>query len=194
MKIIREVTYHEMLRRFAVGETYSQFYTPFKKRRREETLRLLQSGDRTQETKGIKRVLKGRKSFIKSFPQNTLWYLAAMPVTVAFFSAIKTVNYSGWLGHSGGSRKLIDAAINLCNKTRKDKRVDAIVSAFKQGTVEMQGITLIAGSEKGPFTVAEGNARLVALYLCCLNGQNNAIGEQQCECVLGISKSRWYFG
>jgi hypothetical protein len=193
MKIIREITYREMLRRFAIGETYSNFYNPPNNEYREESLRLLKSGEQIKENEGIKRVLMGREPLIKSFPQDTKWYLAVLPITIDFFSAIKTINDSGWVGHSGGSQKLIDAAINLRDKTRNDARVDAIVSAFKQGKVEMQGITLVAESKKGPFTVAEGNGRLVAVYLCCIDGKNDSICENEIEFVLGTTTSRWCF-
>lgn len=193
MKIIRKITHHEMLLRFAVGETFSNFYHPPNNEPREETLRLLKSGEQVSENIGINRVLKGRLPLIDTFPPDTKWYLAVLPNTADFFSAIKTFNDPGWVGHSGGSLKLIDAAINLCDKTREDERVDAIVSAFKQGKVEMQGITLMAESKKGPFTVAEGNGRLVAVYLCCLDRKSNPICENEIEVVLGTTKSRWCF-
>jgi hypothetical protein len=193
MKIIRKITFQEMLRRFAVGEAFSNFYHAPNNEHRKETLQLLQSGEQSQEIKGIEQVLRGRGFLVNSLPQEAQWYLANLPITLDYFSAIQTINDSGWISHSGGTQKLIDAAINLRDAPGTDIRVDAIVTAFKQGNVEMQGITLMAQSEKGPFTIAEGNGRLVAVYLCCVDEQSSPICKNEIEVVLGTTEIRWNF-
>ena len=190
MKIIREITFHEMLRRFAVGEAFSDFYQAPNDEHRMEMLRLLKSGEQNQEIEGIEQVLKGRKFLVNSFPQGAKWYLANMPITLDQFSAIQTINDPGWVSHSGGTLKLIDAATNLRDAPGTDVRVDAILSAFKQGDVEMQGITLIGQSEEGPFTIAEGNGRLVSVYLCCVDEQSSPICQNEIEVALGITAIR----
>lgn len=186
MKIIREITFHEMLRRFAIGETFSEFYHAPNDEHRNETLRLLNSGKQNQEIEGINRALASRQCLVNRFRQKTKWYLANLPVTPDQFSAIHTIDDPGWVSHSRGTLKLIDAATNLRDAPGADIRVDAIVSAFRQGNVEMKGITLIGQSEEGPFTIAEGNGRLVAVYLCCLDEQPSPISQSEIEVVLGI--------
>ena len=193
MKIIREITFQEMLRRFAIGEVFSDFYRAPSNESRNETLQLLESGKHSQETEGIERVLSGRHFLVKSLPQETKWYLAKLPITLDNFLAIQTINDSGWVNHSGGTQKLIDAAINLRDAPGKDIRVDSIVSAFKQGNVEMRGITLMGQSENGPYTIAEGNGRLVAVYLCCVDEQSSPICKSEIEVVLGTTEIRWNF-
>ena len=193
MKIIREITFQEMLRRFAVGEAFSVFYHTPNDEHRKETLRLLKSGEQNQEIEGINRALAGRQFFVNSFPRGAKWHLANLPVTLDQFSALQTINDPGWVRHSGGTQKLIDAATNLRDAPGTDVRVDEIVSAFKQGDVEMQGITLIGKSEEGPFTIAEGNGRLLAVYLCCVDEQSSPIRQSEIEVVLGITPIRWNF-
>ena len=182
-----------MLRRFAVGEVFSDFYRASNNEHRKATLQLLESGEKSQEIKGIERVLMGRQFLVNSLPRKAKWYLANLPITLAHFSAIQTINDPGWISHSGGTQKLIDAATNLRKAPGTDVRVDAIVAAFKQGNVEMQGITLIGQSEEGPFTIAEGNGRLVSVYLCCLEDQSSPICKSEIEVVLGITDIQWNF-
>ncbi len=193
MKIIREITCHEMFRRFAVGETFSEFYHAPNDEHRKETLSLLKSGEQNQEIEGIKRALARRQFLVNSIPREAKWHLANFPVTPDQFYALQTINDPGWVRHSGGTQKLIDAATNLRDAPSTDPRVDAIVSAFKQGNVEMQGITLIGQSEEGPFIIGEGHGRLVSVYLCCVNEQSRQKRQSEIEVVLGITPIRWNF-
>lgn len=135
MKIIRKITFHEMLRRFAVGEAFSEFNHSPNDEHRKEMLRLLKSGKQNQEIKGINRILAGRKILLESFPKKAKWYLANLPVTLDQFSTIQTINDPGWVSYSGGTQKLIDAATNLRDAPGTDIRIDAIVSAFRQEDV-----------------------------------------------------------
>lgn len=191
MKIIQEITFHEMLRRFAIGEVFSEFYDTPTDEHRNKTLLLLKSGEQNNEIEGIKRSLVRRRCILQSFPQEAKWYIANLPVTRDQFSAIKIFPNEKWADYSGESHKLIDAATKLRDAPGKDKRVDAIVSAFKQGNVEMQGITLMCQSEEGPFTIAEGNARLVAVYLCCMDKQAGPDCQDELEIVFGLSSTPW---
>ena len=193
MKIIREITFQEMLRRFAVGETFSEFYHPPNDEHRKQTLRLLKSGEQNQEIEGINRALDRRGFLVNSIPREAKWHLANLPVTLDQFSVLQTINDPGWIRHSGGTQKLIDAATNLRDAPGTDPRVDAIVAAFKQGNVEMQGITLIGQSEEGTFTVAEGTGRLVSVYLCCVDDQSSPMCQSEIEVVLGMTPIRWEF-
>ena len=193
MKIIREITFHEMLRRFAIGEVFSNFYHAPNNEHRKKMLHLLESGEQSLEIEGIERVLMGRQFLVNSLPQEAKWYLANLPITFDHFSEIQTINDSGWVSHSGGTQKLIDAAINLRDAPGTDIRVDAILSAFKQGSVEMRGITLMGKSEKEPFTIAEGHGRLVAIYLCCVDEESSPICKSEIEVVLGTTEIRWNF-
>ena len=193
MNIIREITSKEMLQRFAIGEVFSNFFHTPNNEYRKETYKLLESGEQSQVNEGIKRVLCGREPLVQSLPKEAKWYLAKLPINLDYFSAIQTINDSGWVSHSGGTHKLIDAAINLRDAPGTDIRVDSIVSAFKQGNIEMRGITLMGQSEKGPYTIAEGNGRLVAVYLCCIDEQSSPICKSEIEVVLGTTEVRWNF-
>lgn len=57
----------------------------------------------------------------------------------------------------------------------------------------MQGITLIGQSEEGPFTIAEGNGRLVSVYLCCIDEHSSPICQSEIEVVVGIAAMHWNF-
>ena len=103
---------------------------------------------------------------------------------------LKTIQDTGWTTYSRGSHILSDAANYLSTNPEADERVTSIVDGVREGHVELQGITLIAHSEAGPYVIVEGTARLVAVYVQCVIQQNRDLGDH-IEVVLGISEEVW---
>ena len=46
---------------------------------------------------------------------------------------------------------------------------------------------------KGPFTIVEGTARLVALYLNCVHKKTSPLCLDEIDIVLGLSACKWSF-
>ena len=193
MNIIAKIDRHEALRRWAIGEVNSEFFCCKNPAIREETLSLLKSGDRDKEAEGIRRHQKTRGSFIRSIPADTEWSLASFHVVESEFRGLRTIRDNNrWNEYSSGSYLLCDAANYLIKNPYEDRqRVQPIIRELPHGDVNLTGITLWSMTKEGPYIIAEGTARLVAIYYhCILKGlklfENNTI-----EVVVGISKTKW---
>ncbi len=193
MNIVENITEHEMDRRFAIGEVHSQFFFSPDESIIQETLSFLTSGDHELERRGIQRHWRSRGGFVNSLPEDTEWSLAKLRLTENEFVQLHTVNVNGWVSYTSGSLRLIDAAIFLQANPSRDPRVSAIISAFNQGQFEICGITFFGQTIEGPFTIVEGTARLVALYLNCVQKNTSPLCMEEIEVVLGLSHSNWHF-
>lgn len=193
MNIVEKLTEHEMARRFAIGEARSQFFFSQEELKKQETLHFLTSGDHDLERRGIQRHWKTRGSFVNSLPKDTEWSLAKLSLSEDEFARFRTVNVDVWLIYTNGSLMLIDAAIFLQENPSRDKRVAEVISACKQGQLEICGITLFGRALEGPLTIVEGTARLVALYLNCVQKNLSLLCAEEIEVVLGLSDSNWSF-
>jgi len=193
MKIIKNITAHEMARRFALGEVHSRFFFPHEESVEQETIQFLTSGDYTLERRGIERHWKSHGPFVDSLPKDTDWHLAKLNLSEDEFSIFHTVNVDGWIRYTNRSLKLIDAAIYLQANPGCDQRVDAIISAFKKNQFEFTGITLFGQKMEGPLTIVEGTARLVALYLNCFQKNIRALCDEEIQVVIGLSQAKWHF-
>ena len=193
MNILENITKHEMVRRFAIGEVYSQFFYTRNESIRREALSFLNSGDHELECRGIAQHQRSRGIFVKSLPADTVWSLAKLSLSENEFSKLHTVNVDGWVGYTKGSLRLIDAAIFLQEYPDIDSRVSGIISACKQGQLEICGITLFGQTLNGPFTIVEGTARLVALYLNCVQKNTSPLCSDEIDIVIGLSSYRWSF-
>ncbi len=191
MRIIRGISAHEMARRFAIGEINSNFFHSKDEPYKQETVRLLTSGDPTREVQGIQRHWQTRRAFVNSLPGDTQWNLARLDLAKDEFARLETIRDTGWINYTGGSLKLVEAANSLQLNPNRDPRVAAIVSACKQGKLDLRGITLLGQTDVGPFTIVEGSARLVALYLCCVLSTSSPICANDIEVVVGLSPTRW---
>jgi hypothetical protein len=193
MYIVREITKHEMVRRFAIGEVYSHFFSqdePY----RQETLNFLTSGNDELERCGIQRHWGwSRGAFVSSLPNDTEWSLARLRLSEDEFARLRIVNGGGWMRYTDRSLRLVDAAIFLQANPGCDRRVAEIISALNRGQCEMCGITLFSHSLEGPFTIVEGTARLLALYLNCIQKKSTILCTEEIEVVLGLSHSNWRF-
>lgn len=193
MKILENITEHEMARRFAIGEVHSQFFFSNDESTRQEVLSFLTSGDYDLENRGIEHHWKSRGNFVKSLPTDTEWSIAKLCLSKNDFSQLYTVNRDGWVEYTNNSLRLIDAAIYLQENPDRDPRVSAIISACNQGQIELCGITLFSQTIKGTFTIVEGTGRLVALYLNCVQKNTSPLCKDEIDIVLGLSTSLWRF-
>ncbi len=189
MRIIRSVSSHEMARRFAIGEVNSSFFHSNDERHRQETLQLLQSGNLMSEIEGIRRHRLTRAALVDSVPSDTEWNLARINLSKEEFAQLQTIRDPGWINHTGGTLRLVDAATSLQADPGRDNRVTDVVSACKQGQLELRGITLLGQSLSGPFSILEGTARLVALYLCCVISTVGPYCGEDMEIMLGLSQT-----
>ena len=193
MNIVENITEHEMARRFAIGEVHSRFFFTPEESIRREALSFLTSGYHKLECRGIEQHWKARGTFVKSLPADTVWSLAKLRLSENEFAQLHTVNVDGWVSYTNGSLRLIDAAIFLQANPGRDPRVSAIISACNQGQLEICGITLFGQTLNGPFTIVEGTARLVALYLNCVQKNTSPLCTDEIDIVLGLSSSKWRF-
>jgi hypothetical protein len=193
MIVLRKVDRHEMARRFAVGEVHSGFFFSQDEINKQETLQLLTSGDRGLECLGIQNHRKTRGPFVDSLPGDTEWFLARLRLSEDEFVRLRTVNVDGWIKYTNGSLGLIDAAIFLQANPDVDPRVTAVVSACKQGRIELCGITLFGRTMDGPLTIVEGTARLVALYLTCVQQVLCPLCIEEIKIILGLSQANWSY-
>ena len=182
-----------MLRRFAIGEVYSEFYDSPTDRHRQESFCLLTSGNSESEIEGIKRVLARRAEYVNSVPDGTRWYLAKLTISEKSFSDLRTINEPEWVRRSRGTKKLIDAAFFIRDCKGLDQRIDSIISGFKKSQVEMVGITLFGSTREGPFTIVEGTGRLIAVFLCYIAELSSLSSHDELEVVLGLSTTQWVF-
>lgn len=194
MNIISEIDRHEALRRWAIGEVKSRFFYSKDPAIQEETLSLLRSGDRSKEAEGIRRHHKTRGSFIGSIPADTKWFLASFDVVENEFQGLRTIEDNKlWKKYSGGSYLLRDAANCLIKNPWEDPRVCPIILGLPDGYVDLTGITLWSMGKEGPYIIAEGTARLVAIYYHCIHKGIELFENNAVEVSLGISKTKWYW-
>ncbi len=190
MKVFNDTTWHEMHRRWTLGELDSTTFGVG--RENQEAVRtLLESGNETFESKGILSHHK-RINYWNSLPADTEWKTARLELTDLEFERIRTIqDPQGWGFLTNGSYKLVDAALNIESGTRVDARISGAVSALSLGSLNLTGITLHSTLGSEVYTVAEGSARLVALYLCCVKN----VPKPQCidaiDVIWGVSKARW---
>lgn len=197
MNIISEINRHEALRLWAIGEVNSQFFCRCygnDPELREQTLALLTSGDPIKEAEGIRRHQCARAPLLCTIPWDTKWFLASFHVVEDEFEGLRTIrDNKKWNEYSSGSYLFCDAANYLIRNLDADQRISSIIRGLPDGSVNLTGITFISQAKEGPYIIAEGTARLVAIYYHGIYRgvelfENNAI-----EVALGISGTKWYW-
>jgi hypothetical protein len=190
MKILHTTNLHEVLRRWVLGEIESDFFD-FKEVNEQERVRqLLLSDDVGLQCEGILSHAK-RAPLWTSFPPDTQWSIAELELTECQFQLLRTLKISEWQCRSLGSCSLIEAANNIETHPNIDERVTRAVDARRRGLLTtMSGITLHSTMGSNIATVAEGTARLIALYLCDIKIGRKAT---RIEVALGVSRERWRF-
>jgi hypothetical protein len=194
MKLIRKIKKHEVLRRWAIAEVYVEYLNSSHLDYPQETLRLLHSNDRTLEEIGINRSLKlHHLSLVDCLPADTSWFLAGLEINKTEFDQLYTLPVIGMAKISGDTYKVSQAAVIIQQNPNLDARITAIRNALKLNPeeVHVSGITLLAKDFDGPFTVIEGNGRLISLYSILFLEENNFVPNNQVEVAIGLSDSKF---
>lgn len=186
MKLVRQITRHEVFRRWAIGELYSQFFSAPDEMEKRETFAMLTSEVISEEVDAINKVLQFKRELVSSLSPDIKWYSAVLPLKKKEMDLIYTLPGHGWKRYTKGSYELASAAKNLSNHTFRDERIEGILSGLKNREAELSGITLMASHRQGPFVAIEGNGRLTALYILRLLQESDSIAYEEIEVTLGI--------
>lgn len=186
MKIIEKIDRHEVLKRWAIGEVYSEFFNPAYESHREETLAMLNSGSRYLEMEGIDMVLEMKQVLVDSLSNYIKWYKAILEINKSDLDMIYTLQLPGWERNTQGSYLIADAARNIQRIPYLDTRVTGILGALKRNEVNLEGITLLAVDKIGPYVAVEGNGRLTGIYMAQQLEKLDLIEKNQIEITLGL--------
>lgn len=186
MKLIEKIDRHEVLRRWAIGEVYSEFFNPLYESGREETMKMLFSGNRYLEREGIDVVLEFKQSLVDSISLYVKWYKAILEINKSDLDMVYTLQLPGWERNTDGSYLVADAAKNINEMPFLDARVTGIYNAFKDREVKLQGITLLAVDKIGPYVAVEGTGRLTSIYMAQQLNNLNLVKDNQVEIALGL--------
>lgn len=188
MKLLEQIDRHEVLRKWAIGEVYSQFFTPENDMPREEVLTMLLSGNREYEKKGIESVLEFKQGLVDSISINIRWFRALLETGKSDLDLIYTLQLPGWKRNTAGSYLISEAARNIQKFPNLDRRVSAIHSAYKAKNVSLDGITLLAVDRIGPYVAVEGTGRLTSIYISkYLEASGNVSGNiDKIQVILGL--------
>lgn len=190
MKLTGLIDKHEMLRLWAIGEVYVDLLNPENSEPGKEILSLLNSKDAILERKGIERGLKNHHwSLIDFIPEDTVWHKAILELNKPEFHKLNTLPVDDLGRITNNTFRLVYAANIIMMKPDLNRRISEIIGAMKRGVGEVQlsGITLLANEENGPYTILEGNGRLISLYNLEFIEKLKICPERQVEVVLGLS-------
>lgn len=190
MKLTELIDKHEMLRLWAIGEVYVDLLNPEKSKTGKETLTLLNARNIILERKGIERALKNHHwSLIEFIPEDTVWYKGVLEVNRPEFYKLNTLPVEDLARITNNTFRVAYAASIVIKKPDLDQRISGIINAMKKGREEVQflGITLLANETNGPYTILEGNGRLISLYYLEFIEKLKICPEGQIEVVLGLS-------
>lgn len=186
MKLIEKIDRHEVLRRWAIGEVHSEFFNPLYESGREETMKMLFSGNRYLEREGIDTVLEFKQSLVDSISLYVKWYKAILEINRSDLDMVYTLQLPGWERNTDGSYLVADAAKNINEMPFLDPRVTGIYNALKDREVKLQGITLLAVDKIGPYVAVEGTGRLTSIYMAQQLNNLDLIKDNQVEIALGL--------
>ena len=186
MKLIEKIDRHEVLRRWAVGEVYSEFFNPLYESSREETLAMLLSGCHYLEKEGIDNVLELKQGLVDSISLYINWYRASLEINKSDLDLVYTLQLPGWARNTEGSFLIADAARNIQEVPHLDARVTGIYRAFKKKEVKLEGITLLAVDKIGPYVAVEGTGRLTSIYMAQQLDHLDLLDNNQVEITLGL--------
>lgn len=190
MKQIRKIKEHEVLRRWAIGEVYVEYLNATNEDYPQETLRLLHSNDEALQKLGIRRSLKEHHlSLVDCLPSDVSWYLAALELKQSEFDRLKTLPVLDMAMITNHTYKVSYAANHMDQITYLNPRISQIKNAFRsdRDQVQLLGITVLARNFEGPFTIIEGNGRLISLHSLIFLERDYTLSDDYIEVVLGIS-------
>lgn len=192
MKLIEVIDKHEMLRLWAIGEVYVELLNAENQVIAKEVLTLLNTKDKALERQGIDKILKDQHwSLIGFIPEDTVWYKAILEVNRSEFNKLNTLPVADLARVTNNTFRLAYAANIMIKKTDLNDRISGIINTMKKekGEVQLSGITLLAKGINGPYTILEGNGRLISLYHFEFIEKIKIIPNGQIEIVLGLSDS-----
>lgn len=190
MKLIREIEKHEMLRRWAIGEVHVEFLNQTHEVYPQQLLKHLTSGNPDEEKKVIKETLKTHHhSLVRCMPEDAIWYTALLDINQKEFNKLYTLPVPDLAKITNYTYRVAYAAKIIQQSPVLNPRIDEIKNAFvrNKNEVQLSGITLLANTIDGPFTVIEGNGRLISLYQLHFFNQQPVINDQHLEVVIGFS-------
>ncbi len=190
MELLKEITAREMLRRWAIGEAYVDFAADGDEGTLNERLTSLESDDLDVQKKATYSVLKQRHfSLMDCVPEDTIWYLCTLKTDKNTFGLLKNLFVPDLARITNNTYRIPYAAYITHAFPELNPRITAIAEAFRQGRdVSLSGISLLAKSTEGPFTIIEGNGRLTSLYQLLFNEKRTLSIPENLEVVLGISE------
>ena len=186
MKLLEKIDRHEVLRRWAIGEVYSEFFRPLYEENRKETLTMLLSGSPYLEREGIDKVLELKQGLVDSISLYINWYRALLEINKSDLDMVYTLQLPGWERNTNGTFLIADAAKNIQNVPYLDARVTSIYSALKKKKVKLDGITLLAVDKIGPYVAVEGTGRLTSIYIAQQLDHLDLLEKNQVEITLGL--------
>lgn len=194
MKQIRKIKEHEMLKRWAIAEVYVEHLNSINEDRPGETLRLLHSNNEALQKLGIGRALKDHHlSLVDCLPSDITWYLAELELKQQEFDRLYTLPVPDLAKITNDTFQVSSAAKNIAQNAHLNTRILEIREAFKldRKKVQLSGITLLAKDFKGPYTIIEGNGRLISLYSLLFLEENRVLFADHISIVIGISDAEF---
>lgn len=183
-----------MLRRWAIAEVHVEYLNSINEAPAQETLRLLYSTDPIMEGKGIKRSLKMHHlSLVDCLPSDVVWYLAKLELKQSEFDQLYTLPVFDLAQITNNTYKVSYAAKITQQKPLLNPRISAISEAFKSDpkSVQLSGMIVLAQGIDGPYTIIEGNGRLISLYSFLFLDENSFPLNDPIEVVIGFSDAKF---
>lgn len=179
-----------MLRLWAIGEVYVELLNLENQSFAREVLSLLMSGDKQLEKDGIDRILKDHHwSLIEFIPKDTAWYRARLEVNRTEFNKLNTLPVADLARITNNTFRLAYAATIVRKRPDLNERISSIIETMKkeENEVQLSGITLLAKGIDGPYTILEGNGRLIGLYYLEFIEKINKVPMAGIDVVIGFS-------
>lgn len=186
MKIIKKISKHEVLKRWATGELDSEFFKPANLIDKRKVLNMLMSENEMIEAEAIEQILAFKQDLVDALDPELNWYLAKLELNQLEMDAILTLDMPEWDLISRSTYQLSEAAKNIFENPSLDLRITDILNDLKDNKVQLKGITLLSEDVDGPYMAIEGNCRLTAIYIHHLLKSNENEHAVFVEVALGI--------
>lgn len=190
MKLIEKIEKKEMLRRWAIGEAHVDLLGDADKVYVSKQLACLNAKDDRAVETVVQEILKTHHhSLVKCIPEDAVWYTAVLDVNRLEFNKLYTLPVPDLAKVTNYTYRISYGAKILEQQPDLNPRIKGIKHAFKESgnNVQLSGITLLAKSIAGPYTIVEGNGRLISLYQLHFFERQKVIQDGTIEVVIGFS-------
>lgn len=190
MKLIKKIKKHEMLRRWAIGELYVEMLRNTDQEYIINQLSILNSGDDKAEDAAINEILKTHHhSLVECIPEDAVWHTAILDVNQLEFNKLYTLPVPDLAKITNYTYRISYGARIVNQKPELNPRINCIKKAFEvnRKNVQLSGITLLAKSVEGPYTIVEGNGRLISLYQLHFFENQQIIENGTIDVIVGLS-------